>query len=248
MKILISGLNGTIAPVLAQKLEQEEHSLIAWDRSRVPSDDLEASRVFLISEKPDWFFHLANGSPEWTELLAEQCYEQGTKFLFTSTVSVYSGKQVGPFTIDVEPEPDDDYGRYKHECEQRIRQVNPDALIARLGWQIGHTSIGNHMVAHLHRIQASEGQIEASTRWYPACAFLEDTAVGLIELMKNYQAGLFHMDANPGLTFNEIVRLLAKQHPKLSPIVDTHSHVQNNRMLDSQLVMNPITAHLNQVN
>ena len=242
MKVLISGLNGTIAPVLAQFLEQAEHTIIAWDRSQVPSDDLPASRAFLQDEKPDWFFHLANGSPEWTELLSQQCAQQNTKFLFTSTVSVYSGKQVGPFSIDDVPEPDDDYGRYKLECEQRIRAVNPNALIARLAWQMGHSATGNQMVAHLHRVQAAEGQIEASVNWYPACAFLEDTAVALLDIMQNYKTGLFHLDGNPGLTFNEIVRHLTKIHPQLGPVVDTTEHVQNNRMLDGQIATNPITS------
>ncbi|MEM7335450.1 MAG: sugar nucleotide-binding protein [Chloroflexota bacterium] len=245
MKVLISGLNGTVAPVLADLLQQEGHTILAWDRAIVPSDDLLASRTFLETEKPAWFFHLANGSPEWTEVLGQQCYAQQTKFLFTSTVSVYSGKQVGPFSTDDQPEPDDDYGRYKYECEKRIQAVNPNALIARLGWQIGHTATGNQMVAHLYRIQEAEGQIEASVNWFPACAFLEDTAVALIEVMKTYQTGLFHLDGNPGLTFNEIARRLANIHPKLGPIVDTTDHVQNNRMLDNQMVMNPITNRLN---
>ena len=235
---------GQLRPVLAQFLEQEGHALIVWDRSLVPSDDLPASRVFLQNESPDWFFHLANGSPEWTELLSEQCAKQNTKFLFTSTVSVYSGKQVGPFSTEDVPEPDDDYGRYKLDCEQRIRSVNPNALIARLGWQMHHTTTGNQMVAHLHRVQEAEGKIEASVNWYPACAFLEDTAVALIDIMKNYQTGLFHLDGNPGLTFHEIVQHLVKSHPKLGPVVATTNHIQNNRMLDSQIVTNPITHRL----
>lgn len=241
MKAIITGLNGTVAPVLAQHLSDSGHLIIPWDRSVVAIDNPDAIRNFISETKPDWFFHLATGSPSWAELVARACAEQGIKFLFTSSVSVFSTSQRGPFPVNVSPEPGDDYGRYKLECERRVQSANPDALVARLGWQIGTAPGGNHMVDFLERTFKTEGRIEASIHWYQACSFLPDTAQSLAQLMQAYPAGLYHLDGNPGLNFHEIVtnlNRLRNGHWVVSP-VDTP--ILNNRMVDSRIQVIPIT-------
>lgn len=142
MRALLTGMNGTVAPALAQHLSNHGHLIIRWDRSRVPIDNPDGIRAFIREARPDWFFHVATGSPGWAEWVARACAEQGVKFLFISSVSVFSPAQGGPLTVHIPPEPADDYGRYKYACEQRVRHANPDALIVRLGWQIGTTPGG----------------------------------------------------------------------------------------------------------
>ena len=91
----------------------------------MPIDDPAAGRAFLQHEAPDCSFHIATGSPDWAELAARRCAQQGVDFLFTSSVSVFAATQQGPFTIDDEPQPDDDYGRCKLECKRRTRVAFP---------------------------------------------------------------------------------------------------------------------------
>ena len=244
MKAVITGLNGTVAPVLAANLVEAGYTIIPWDRAVVPIDDPAAGRAFLQHEAPDCFFHIATGSPDWAELAARLCVEQGVDFLFTSSVSVFAATQQGPFTIDDEPQPDDDYGRYKLECERRTRAANPAAQIIRLGWQIGLTPGGNQMVNYLDRTFRTEGELQASRHWYPACSFLTDTAASLRRIRETIPPGLYHLDGNPGLNFYEIVEGLNRLLGEPWRVAAAAEPRQNSRLLDSQVAVTAITERL----
>jgi dTDP-4-dehydrorhamnose reductase len=133
--------------------------------------------------------------------VARVCAEEGTTFLYVSSASVYGTQQQGPFTVDDVPEPSDDYGRYKLECEQRVRAVNAEARVVRIGWQIALRRGGNNMVEYLAQRQAEHGHIAASTEWFPACSFLDDTARVLAEMVEVTPASLHLIDGNPGWSF-----------------------------------------------
>jgi dTDP-4-dehydrorhamnose reductase len=247
MKAILTGMNGTIAPSLARRLREHGHAVVAWDRSRVPPDDPLACRGFLLQVAPDACFHLATGSPDWVETLAGLCSELQIRFLFTSSVSVFSDRQQGPFAVDATPDATDDYGRYKIECERRVRSANAAALIARLGWQIGdapgsNTPGWNTMVDHLCQRMERDGRIEASVHWLPACAFLGDTAEVLHRLMEDFPAGTYHIDGNPGMSFYEIVRALDRVQGRSWKIVPSTTPVLDMRMVDQRLSVTPITA------
>jgi len=64
MKWLITGLNGTLAPVLAQKAEGLGVEVLAWDRNRLPPDDVAAADAWLRREQADAIAHLGMGSAE----------------------------------------------------------------------------------------------------------------------------------------------------------------------------------------
>lgn len=244
MKTLITGMNGTVAPALAAELRKHNHSITAWDRAAIPTDDLAAARAFIHTERPDVFCHIATGSPDWAAHVARVCAEAGIKFLFTSSVSVYANAQIGPFTVDMVPEPDDDYGRYKLTCEQRIRAANADAIIVRLGWQIGKGRGGNQMVDYLYRTAEQEGRIRASAAQFPACSFLADTAAALHYLLQHAQPGLYHLDANPSLSFYEIAAALNRFFGEPWLVEPGSEPVLNNRMVDERVAVRPLTATL----
>jgi dTDP-4-dehydrorhamnose reductase len=242
MKALITGLNGTVAPVLAEALREAGHQIIGWDRSAVPTDSPEAALDFIRHQQPDWFFHLATGSADWAESVARICGQLDTPFLFTSSVSVFASSQRGPFDVDTPPNPNDDYGRYKRECEVRILNANPDARVVRIGWQIGAAPGRNHMVDHLEKTFAAEGRLTASTEWYQACSFLPDTARALLHVMQSLAGGLYHLDGNPGLCFFDIVTNLNTLHGGRWVVEPSASPTLNNRMLDERVTVGLITA------
>jgi dTDP-4-dehydrorhamnose reductase len=243
MKAIITGMNGTVAPVIAQTLTRAGFTVIPWDRRVTPPEDEAASRAFILEQRPDWFFHVATGSPDWVRVAAETCARHGISFLFTSSVSVFDGSQRGPFAVDVEPRAGDDYGRYKLECERHVVNAHPSALIARLGWQIGVEPQANNMLAHLHRTATEQGFIEASTRWVPSCAYLEDTAAGILELVRAAASGLYQLEGNPGLSFHEIVTRLCQHHGFDWDVRTTEHHVQDNRMIDPRVKLRSIDEH-----
>jgi dTDP-4-dehydrorhamnose reductase len=240
MKALVTGMNGTVAPALAQALAKAGYEIVPWDRAIHPIDNPEAVRNFIRCEKPDLFCQVAMGSPDWAEWAARTCAEDQIPFLFVSSVSVYAAAQSGPFTIRDIPLPDDDYGRYKLECERRVQAAHPQAHIVRIGWQIGTAPGGNQMVDYLDRTNRERGQIDAGTLWFPGCSFLPDTADSLAQILK-LPPGLYHLDGNPGLNFFEIASGLNRHlgHPwKIFPI---DGLVQNHRMLDPRVPVAPIS-------
>lgn len=244
MKAILTGMNGTVAPALAKLLKSHGHSVVAWDRSVVPIERREQYESFILDHKPDWFFKIATGSPDWMAGTAEVCYQNNIKYLFTGSVSVFDGGKPGPFPLDKVPDATDDYGRYKAECERRVRAVNPDAIIARLSWQIGDAPGSNNMVDFLTKANKEKGMIEASTGWIPSCTFLVDTAEALYKLIREYPAGLYQLEGNPGWSFYEIVTALNKLHGNPWKVVKKEEPRKDIRMVDDQVPVGKLDKRL----
>lgn len=207
-RILLTGMSGTVAPVLAAELRARGHEPLAWDRSAVPPADERAVEDFIRRSGVAALVHCGMGDPRWAEHMAECCDRLDVAFLYTGSVSVYGPHQVGPFGVERRPEPTDDYGRYKLECERRVLAVHADAKVVRLGWQIALRSGGNQMVEHFMRRQAESGQVRASTCWFQACSFLDDTARVLADVLERFPSGLYHLDGNPGWSMHQVVHAL----------------------------------------
>jgi dTDP-4-dehydrorhamnose reductase len=234
MKAIITGMNGTVAPEVAKYFTSMGVDMVTWDRSKIDIHNEQMIIDFLQEEKPDLFLHIATGPVEWAETVAKMSGELNIKFLFTSTVSVFSEKSSGPYTIESLPNAEDDYGKYKRECEARINAVNPNAYITRLGWQIGHTIGSNHMFDFLERSMAEKGYIEASDQWYPSCSYLEDTAETLYDIITHFPSGLYLINSNKKSTFYEIVRALDKGRNRWQ-IIPGNSPNRDDRMFDERV-------------
>jgi dTDP-4-dehydrorhamnose reductase len=241
-KVLITGMNGTVAPAVAEELRARGDEVVAWDRAAVSPDDRGAIESFIRETKPSALVHCATGSPRWAEDMAQFCAEQEITFLYVSSASVYGTQQQGPFTIDHAPEPSDDYGRYKLECEQRVQVANANARVVRIGWQMALRRGGNNMVEHLAQKQAEHGHITASTEWFPACSFLEDTARALAGVLEGAPAGLYLLDANPGWSFWRITCALNKAMDSGWEVRESQDFTWNNRMVDKNVPIASITV------
>jgi dTDP-4-dehydrorhamnose reductase len=154
-------------------------------------------------------------------------------------VSVFNGALPGPFSVERPADATDDYGRYKTECEHRVRAAHPEALIARLGWQIGDSPGSNNMVDFLCRTMLDKGQIEASDCWLPSCSFLEDTAAALHTLMLEFPAGLYQLEGNPGLSFFEIATRLNRLLGNDWSVSPTGQPAGDLRMIDHRCSIKP---------
>ena len=234
-RILLTGSNGTVAPAIAGELRGRGCEVLAWNRSDVSPDDRAAVTRFIREVKPLGLIHCAMGSPHWAEDMARACAEEGSKFLYVSSASVYGTQQQGPFTVDDTPEPFDDYGRYKLECEQRVLAANDQAIVVRIGWQIALRRGGNNMVEHLAQKQAEHGHIAASTEWFPACSFLPDTVRVLAGVLDGSPAGLYLLDANPGWSFWRIAAALDRVMQAGWEVRSSADFRWNNCMRDARL-------------
>ncbi|MCC6549332.1 MAG: sugar nucleotide-binding protein [Ignavibacteriaceae bacterium] len=235
MKAVITGMSGTVAPALSNYLVTKGAVAIRWDRNIIPPENQKACFDFLAGVQPDYLFHCASGSPAWAELISRLCSRLGIKLIYTSSVSIYSGSQRGPFTPHDRPNPDDDYGIYKLECEQRILSFNPEAVVVRLGWQIGTEPEKNHMVNFLDSEFNDSGKITASVNWMQACSFLEDTAVCLADTIRTMPGGIYHFDSNDGLNFYQIVTGLKNLLGKPWSVEQGDSPNLNNLLPDDRI-------------
>ncbi|MFD2673244.1 sugar nucleotide-binding protein [Marinicrinis sediminis] len=235
MKAIITGMNGAVAPYVYEALQKQGLELVIWDRTRIPTDDEAAIRQFIAETKPDLFFQIATGPVEWLSHIVKVTEELGIKLIFTSTVSVFSEQGTGPYTIESQPDAEEDYGRYKRECEQIILNHHSNAVILRLGWQIGSKPGANHMFDFLVRSHEEKGFIEASSKWYPSTSFLEDTAKVVGQDALQYEPGIYLVNANPSFSFYEIVVRLKDLHEMDWQVKEITSFVRDDRMFDDRV-------------
>lgn len=258
MKALVTGSNGTVGSVLCHRLARAGWGLVRWDRSEVPVDDYARMEAFVRRERPDVLFHLAAASQpaqrgstaeeswrvnyEWTSELAWITREQNVGFVFTSTVMVFTDERPGPYTIASRPNAEHGYGMEKRRAEERVFDQNPQAKVARLGWQIGEDLEGNQMAAWL----AQHGHVRASARWIPACSFLEDTAEALLDIAGS-RPGLYHLDANEGWSFFDLACALRERHQADWSIEPTWAWAYDQRLVDGRRTLPSLAERLPQL-
>ena len=256
MKIIVTGANGTVGKPLCQALTAQGHEVVAWDRADVPINNYHKMEHYLRAVQPDALYHLAVASQstgieneswlvtyEWTSELAWLTHILEIKFLFTSTVAVFSNAQQGPFTIKSSPDATDGYGNEKMQAESHAIYQNPKATVVRLGWQIGEEVGSNNMVDYLARKMAKDGEVPASSAWLPASSFLPDTVEQLVDLL-NFDGGLYLLDANERWNFYQIASALNRLHGDQWKIVETDDFVFDQRMQDERMQMPALNVRL----
>lgn len=245
-KVIITGMNGTLAPVLAKKLENLGCEAVTWNRHEISPDDDDACRKFLESTQPDAICHLAMGNADWAERLAKLSQLLNIKLLFTSTAMVFHHQPNGPHFPEDETTALDDYGKSKIACEKAILANNPSAIIARLGWQIDWHSRGNNMFHSLCLSYENDGIIQASDRWFPATSFMIDTCDVLIELLRSNVAGLYQIDSNreDKLSFADIVQRISTLKGLNWRIMVNQDYVHDQRLPDKKIKIPNISSHL----
>lgn len=234
MKLLLTGVRGTVAPWVAKEAELRGWEVVAWNRDVVDPADEPSSTAFLRAEAPDAIVHLAMGSEQWAGALAGFSSLRGIAMLFVSTAMVFDASQGGPHSPADRRGARDDYGQYKIRCEDAVMAANPLATIARIGWQISLEPVGNNMLRHLDEQNARGGHIKASAAWLPACSFMTDTAAALCDLVAEQRVGPVHLDSNAqdAWAFDELVRRLAAKYDRRWVIEVTQDYVHDQRLVN----------------
>lgn len=247
MKLLITGLNGTLAPVVAEQARAQGMNVVGWDRRTTPPDDAAASRAWLEAVRPDGIAHLAVGSVEWARELARYAAGSSVPLLYTSTAMVFHHVPDGPHRPDDERTAQEPYGRYKRDCEDAILQACPEAGVVRIGWQIDPDRRGNNMLFALDQWQQNEGRVSASRAWRPACSFMQDTAAAMLRLLRAPVAGVTHIDSNAdeGHDFASIARALRQVYGRDAwNVQPNEDYVHDQRLAGGGALVPPLSVRL----
>jgi dTDP-4-dehydrorhamnose reductase len=247
MKCLITGLNGTLAPLVARAATSEGIEVIGWRRSEINPADTLASERWLDANRPDAILHLAMGSVEWAGLLARYGAKRALPFVYVSTAMVFHHEPDGPHGVGDLRNAQDDYGRYKIACEDAVRADYPMAMLVRVGWQIDPLQPGNNMLMALDQWQMRDGHVAASSAWTPACSFMADTAAALLSLIKEPVPGVVHLDSNAdeAHSFADIVKALKAQYARGSWVLKVHRDYRHDqRLVGAAARMPPLSARL----
>ena len=227
MRLLLTGLTGTLAPVLARAARAQGHAVLGWDHRSLGFADARAFDRL----RPDAVAHLATAGPQESAQLATLAAARGLPFLVTSTAMVFHHLPNGPHAPQDVRNAEDGYGRMKIAMEDAVRDAHPGAAVVRIGWQIDADAKGNNMLAQLDRWQAEQGEVAASSAWTPACSFMADTATGLLQRLA--RSGVHHLDSNAEEAWNfaELVAALRERFARADWRLRVHADYRHDQRL-----------------
>lgn len=257
MKLLITGARGTLGSAITALAQAQGHTPAAWNRDAADPLAPEHHGPYLDAVAPDAVIHLGIAATptgrdnegwrtnfEWPARLAGLCAARGIALLFTSTALVFDNSASGPFTLATPANAGEGYGREKRLAEDAVlRAHSAGARVVRLGWQIDPAGTGNNMVAHAHREMAQHGHVNASSRWFPACSFLADTAAALLALVQA-PPGLYMADSNRGASFVDILTALSHHHGFGWQIRANEDYIYDQRLLDPRVPLPDLRTRL----
>ena len=231
MKVIITGANGTLAPYIIKVLKQKEVEVVVWDRDLVPIDQPKKIDAFIQEVKPDYFLHIATGPIGWLKEIIKSIKPYKIPLLFTSTVSVFSDQQRGPFDVEDKPLSEEDYGLYKQACEALIKEEYEGySIILRLGWQIALEAKKNNMLTFL----VSKEVIEASKNFIPATSFMHESAKVIYHLLEDFAPALHQFDQNiDDLSFYQLAVKMNDLFSLQANIVQVEEPNINSRMINT---------------
>lgn len=209
MRIIVTGSTGTIGKELMKTIESRGHTGIPMGRNDLDVSNEKEIINYLNTNMPDAIMHLAKADDMYTKALVSWAKENRKKFLFTSSYKVFSGKIAeAPYQVYDRPDGNDEFALYKTKQEDMIFDMYPDSHIVRLAWQIGTEPGGYNMLSFIKDQMDKKGIIQASKSLYLSAMFLSDTVQALVDLIEDYMPGMYHLEANDGYSFYDVIYYL----------------------------------------
>ena len=187
--------------------------------------------------QPTIIFHLALGPIGWAKALALWAHQHQKTFVYVSTASVYDDQGNGPYTIHAPVLAKQGYGLYKFQCEEAVKEVNPNAYIVRIGWQIDPlcSESTNNMFHFFAEEIHTHGKLTLSANFFPSCSFLPETTEAMYHMVNDHAPGLYFINGNHHFSLYEIALKLKAKYQLPWHIEKSESFRRNDLLLDPRL-------------
>lgn len=262
MKLLITGDTGLLGAALVAELLQSQSyeifgvskaasdGLVDWDHRSVDLTDAPATLRYLDDVHPDCVIHCAAATDvercetqqaqAWkvnvdaTELLAQWASQNGARFTFISTDSVFDGTQ-GAYREEDPPGPLNHYARTKLAGERVAARWCPHSLIVRTNFYGWNMSGKPNLAKWIHGKLIWQESLKAFVDVCFSPLFVNDAAKLILELISQDGKEIFHVGARESCSKYEFAMLLARELQldtgKIQPILleEARFHAQRPR-------------------
>jgi dTDP-4-dehydrorhamnose reductase len=146
------------------------------------------------------------------ENVARECARIGARLLFTSSGAIFDGT-ASQYRESDSPHPLSVYGKTKAEAERVIREIVPDAIVARLSLALGFSRAGgtNALLDKLPSAFQSGRPVSAAADEFRNAIDAETLIHWMLDLACTPEAnGVFHLGSSDAMSRYEIVSRLAE--------------------------------------
>ncbi|GAA0740882.1 SDR family oxidoreductase [Clostridium oceanicum] len=152
-KILLTGGNGFFASRFT-KFYENKYNILALSHKDLDITDEDKTYKAIKEFAPDYVIHTAGiantnfceENPAFTYDInvngtlnvGKACKDLNCKMIFLSSEQVYNGNmEEGPYTENIKPIPNTEYGKQKLEAENKIKNILDELWILRFTWLFG---------------------------------------------------------------------------------------------------------------
>jgi dTDP-4-dehydrorhamnose reductase len=219
--ILVTGGKGLLARSLAE-LSSDERPIVALSRDELDVADASSVARAFAQHRPSLVVNPAamtdvdgcerdpaaahRANVEGPRALAVACRASGVRLVHVSTDFVFDGRKREPYTIEDAPNPLSVYGRTKLDGEVAVRDVLPDAVIARTSWVFGVG--GKNFASRLFEYAAKSKLLKGITDMRSVPTYAPDLAARLLVIASLGVAGTYHVTGSGDATWFDVARAL----------------------------------------
>ena len=232
-KVLITGASGLLGANLVRHYAPKTETTGWYSANPIKIDGAKFEKINITDHpavskaleriQPDAIVHCAAATNvEWceqnpdqakainetaTEFLATKAKELGAKFVFTSTDSVFNGKN-SKYTESDPPEPLNSYASGKVRTENLVAGVDANALIIR-SYFYGYSPAGTRSLLEWVLVRAqSENEVPGFTDSYFSPISVRDFADALDAAITNNTTGLLHLGSSDRISKFEFAKIV----------------------------------------
>ena len=250
MKILATGAGGMLGSALCPVLKQQNHEVLVTDL--VPTNDgveyldvcnFKQVEKLVENNKPDIILHLAAETdvdkceiePDHafkTNTLGTQnvtlvCQKHSIEMVYISTIGVFYGDKLEPYTEFDSPHPINIYGQSKLEGEKIVQNLLSKYYIVRAGWMVGGgPKKDKKFIGKIIRQIGETTMLKAVNDKIGSPTYTVDFSRCLADLIKTGYYGLYHC-TNKGYcsrfdVAKKIVEILGRSDVSVEPVSSAH--------------------------